>query len=69
MNILALAPVLALGTLYYSHHMYYSDRFGGDKTIVGMLFTLATASAALLSSISTNQEAHDKKTLKKLKKD
>ena len=53
MNVLALVPVIALGVLYYSHIMFNSERFGGNKTIVGGLYTIATASAALLSSLNS----------------
>ena len=68
MNLLALVPPLALGALYYSHIMYFSDRFGGWKTVVGMAFTAAVASAALLSSIGTPIEKHEAKLKKEEKK-
>jgi hypothetical protein len=40
--------------------MYKSDRFGGDKTIVGGLFMIAAASASLLASLSSRSEREEK---------
>jgi hypothetical protein len=53
LSFFATAPVIALGTLYYNHWMYMSERFGGNKTVVGVLFTLAVCASMLLSSFRT----------------
>jgi hypothetical protein len=56
LSFFATLPVIALGALYYNPYLYYSDRFGGDKTFVGVLFTMAVSSSIILGSFKTDLE-------------
>lgn len=72
LNLTSLVPITLLGLLYYNQHMYHSERFGGNKTLVGAAFTGAACAASLLSSFATNKETHDeqvRKENKRLKKE
>ena len=59
--------MVALGALYYNPNMLRSDRFGGNKSIVGMLFIFALFGSIIKSSMCTRGEAEESRA-KKLNK-
>lgn len=56
--------MIVLGALYYNPNMLLSERFGSNKSIVGMLFIFALFGCIIKSSFNTRKEVEERKESK-----